>query len=191
MAEEALPQPPASPAQVIVDNFNQLTPRQKMAGAALLALAIAVLVGVWLWSQQPQYSVLFAGLDEKDGGAIVTALQQQNVPYRVEAGGSVITVPAQRAAELRLTLAANGLPRGGSVGFELMESQKLGVSQFHEQVNYQRALEGELSRTIQSLQAVAGARVHLATPKQSAFLRNEQKPTASVVVNLHPGRVLE
>lgn len=191
MAEEALPQPPASPAQVIVGNFNKLTPRQKMAGAASLALVIAVLVGVWLWSQQPQYAVLFSGLEEKDGGAIVTALQQQNVPYRVESGGRVITVPAERAAELRLTLAASGLPRGGSVGFELLESQKLGVSQFHEQVNYQRALEGELARTIQSLQAVAGARVHLAIPKQSAFLRNEQKPTASVVVNLHPGRVLE
>ncbi|KAF7598673.1 MAG: flagellar M-ring protein FliF [Candidatus Dactylopiibacterium carminicum] len=191
MAEEALPTPPASPVQVIVENFNKLTPRQKMAGAALIALSLSLLVGIWLWSKQPQYSVLFSGLDEKDGGAIVTALQQQNVPYRVEAGGSAIYVPAERANELRLTLAANGLPRGSSVGFELLETQKLGVSQFHEQIDYQRALEGELARTIQSLSAVAGARVHLAIPKQNAFLRNEQKPTASVVVNLHPGRFLE
>ncbi|MBS1210621.1 MAG: flagellar M-ring protein FliF [Proteobacteria bacterium] len=191
MAEEALPTPPPSPTQVILDNFNRLTPRQKMAGAAALALAVALLVGVWLWSQQPEYSVLFSNVEEKDGGAIVTALQQQNVPYRVESGGATIMVPANRANELRLTLAAQGLPRGGSVGFELLENQKLGLSQFHEQVNYQRALEGELARTIQSIGAVAGARVHLAIPKQSAFLRNEQKPTASVVLNLRAGRKLE
>ncbi|MDP5240787.1 flagellar basal-body MS-ring/collar protein FliF [Uliginosibacterium sp. 31-16] len=191
MAEEALPTPPASPMQVMIDNFNRLSPRQKMAGAAALALAIALLVGVWLWSQQPQYSVLFSNVEEKDGGAIVTALQQQNVPYQIENGGATIMVPSTRANELRLTLAAQGLPRGGSVGFELLENQKLGLSQFHEQVNYQRALEGELARTIQSIAAVAGARVHLAIPKQSAFLRNEQKPTASIVVSLRAGRTLD
>lgn len=191
MAEEALPTPPASPLQVMVDNFNRLSARQKMAGAAALAFALALLVGVWLWSQEPPYAVLFSGVEEKDGGAIVTALQQQNVPYRVENGGTTIMVPSARANELRLTLASQGLPRGGSVGFELLENQKLGLSQFHEQVNYQRALEGELARTIQSIGAVAGARVHLAIPKQTAFLRNEQKPTASVVVNLRPGRSLE
>lgn len=190
MAEEALPTPPPSPLQTISENFARLTARQKMAGAAALALAISLLVGVWLWSQQPQYSVLFSGLDEKDGGAVVAALQQQNIPYRVENGGASILVLAGRANELRLTLAAQGLPRGGSVGFELLEQQKLGMSQFHEQVNYQRALEGELARTIQSISAVSAARVHLAIPKQTAFLRNEQKPTASVVLNLRPGRTL-
>ncbi|NSL54836.1 flagellar basal-body MS-ring/collar protein FliF [Uliginosibacterium aquaticum] len=191
MAEEALPNPPTTPLQAIMDNFTRLTPRQKMAGAAALAFSVALLVGVWLWSQEPPYSVLFSGVEEKDGGAIITALQQQNVPYRVENGGATIMVPGARANELRLALAAQGLPRGGSVGFELLETQKLGLSQFHEQVNYQRALEGELARTIQSIGAVAGARVHLAIPKQTAFLRNEQKPTASIVVNLRPGRRLD
>lgn len=191
MAEETLPNPPASPFQVIVDNFNRMSPRQRMAGAAALAFGIALAVGVWLWNQEPPYAVLFSGVEEKDGGAIVTALQQQNIPYRIENGGTTIMVPGARANELRLTLAAQGLPRGGSVGFELLESQKLGLSQFHEQVNYQRALEGELARTIQSIGAVAGARIHLAIPKQSAFLRNEQKPTASVVLNLRPGRKLD
>lgn len=109
----------------------------------------------------------------------------------MESGGATILVPSERASELRLTLASQGIPKGGSVGFELLESQKLGISQFHEQVNYQRALEGELARTIQSISAVMGARVHLAIPKQTAFLRNDQKPTASVVVNLHAGRKLE
>ncbi|MCB1955046.1 MAG: flagellar M-ring protein FliF, partial [Rhodocyclaceae bacterium] len=125
-----------------------------------------------------------------DGGAIVTALQQQNVPYRFSNGGSAILVPESVVHDIRLRLAAEGLPRGGMVGFELLEGQKLGVSQFHEQINFQRALEGELSRTIQSVATVAKARVHLAIPKQTAFLRNPQKPTASVMVNLLPGRSL-
>lgn len=191
MAEDVMAAPTPSPLQVVMENFNRLTPKQKMAGAVALAMAAALIIGVWMWSQQPQYSVLFSNIEEKDGGSIITLLQQGNVPYKVENGGTTILVPANRANELRLTLAAQGLPKGGMVGFELMESQKLGLSQFHEQINYQRALEGELARTILSIAAVAGARVHLAIPKQTAFLRNEQKPTASVVVNLHPGRKLE
>lgn len=190
-AEDAMVAPPPSPLQVMADNYNRLTPRQKMAGAVVLAVAIALLVGVWLWSRQPEYSVLFSNVADKDGGAIVTALQQQNVPYKVENGGGTILVPATRANELRLLLASQGLPKGGLVGFELMDTQKLGQSQFNEQITYQRALEGELARTIQSLAAVSAARVHLAIPKQSAFLREEQKPTASVVVSLQPGRRLE
>jgi flagellar M-ring protein FliF len=188
---EASPSPPSSPVQVVIANFNNLSPKQKMAGGAALALAIALLVGVWLWTQQPEYSVLFSNIDEKDGGAIITALQQQNIPFRVDNGGATILVPSQRANELRLTMASQGLPRGGSIGFELLDNEKLGQSQFHEQVNYQRALEGELARTIQSIGSVAGARVHLAIPKQTAFLRDEQKPTASVVLALRPGRKLE
>lgn len=191
MAEEAEASQPTTPMQVMMANFNRLTIRQKMAGAAALAFAIALLVGVWLWSRQPDYSVLFSNIDSQDGGAIITVLQQQNVPYRVENGGTAILVPSQQANELRLTLAAQGLPRGGSVGFELFEKEKLGLSQFHEQIDYQRALEGELARTIQSIRAIAGARVHLAIPKQTAFLRDEQKPTASVVVSLRQGRKLD
>ncbi|MDB5799706.1 MAG: fliF [Rhodocyclales bacterium] len=190
-AEDTLAAPVPSPIQVMVDNLNKLSQRQKLAGAVALAVAIALLVGVWLWSNKPQYSILFSNVAEKDGGSIITALQAQNIPYRVDNGGSTILVPENRANELRLMLASQGLPKGGLVGFELLETQKMGVSQFNEQINYQRGLEGELARTIQSLSAVSGARVHLAIPKQSAFLRDEQKPTASVVVALHPGRKLE
>ena len=106
-------------------------------------------------------------------------------------GGRGILVPQAVVHDTRLRLASQGLPKGGLVGFELMETQKLGVSQFAEQINYQRALEGELARSIQSLAAVRGARVHLAIPKQSAFLRDDQKTSASVLVSLHPGRTLE
>lgn len=181
----------ASPASLALQRFNALSQRQKMAGAAALALAIAMLVGVWLWSRAPDYAVLFSNLEERDGGAIVTALQQQNVPYRISSNGSAILVPSANVHDIRLRLAAQGLPKGGMVGFEVMENQRLGVSQFLEQVNFQRALEGELGRTIQSISSVSAARVHLAMPKQTGFLRDEQKPSASVMVTLYPGRVMD
>lgn len=177
--------------QQAVQNINALTPRQKIAAAAAIALAIALVVGVLMWNRQPEYGVLFSNLDERDGGQVIAALQQQNVPYRMSPNGMSILVPQAQVHELRLRLAANGLPKGGLVGFELMDTQKLGVSQFNEQINYQRALEGELSRTIQSINSVSAARVHLAMPKQTAFLRDDQKPTASVMVTLRPGRVLD
>jgi flagellar M-ring protein FliF len=191
-AENLAPPPGlAAPLQQMARNLAALSQRQKLAGATALAVAIALLVGIFLWSRNPDYAVLFSNLEERDGGAIVTALQQQNVPYRFSPGGGAILVPGDMVHDVRLKLAAQGLPRGGMVGFELMEKQKLGVSQFHEQVNFQRALEGELARTIQAIGSVAAARVHLAIPKQTAFLRDERQPTASVLVNLHAGRRLE
>ncbi len=159
-----------------------------MGGAASI---VALMTGIWFWGQAPDYRVLFADYADRDGGAIVAALQQMNVPYKIAEGGGAILVPAPQVHDLRLKLASQGLPRGGNVGFELMENQKLGISQFLEQVNFQRALEGELARTIQSLATVQSARVHLALPKASVFLREQQKPTASVMLNLHPGRALE
>lgn len=158
-----------------------------MMGAAIV---IAVMAGVWMWSQQPDYRVLFSNYSDRDGGAIVTQLQQMNVPYKFAEGGGAILVPANQVHDARLRIAAQGLPKGGNVGFELMENQKLGVSQFLEQVNFQRALEGELARSIQSIGAVESARVHLALPKASVFVREQQKPTASVMLNLQAGRTL-
>jgi flagellar M-ring protein FliF len=158
-----------------------------MLGAAIV---LAVMAGVLMWSQQPEYRVLFSNFSDRDGGAIVTQLQQMNVPYKFAEGGGAILVPADQVHDARLRIAAMGLPKGGNVGFELMENQKLGVSQFLEQVNFQRALEGELARSIQSIGVVESARVHLAMPKASVFVRDQQKPTASVVLNLNPGRPL-
>jgi flagellar M-ring protein FliF len=171
--------------------FGRLGQQQKILLAAAVAAIIALLVGTYLWSRQPEYKVLFTNFSEKDGGAIVAALEQANVPYKFSDGGSAILVPANKVHDIRLRLASQGLPRGGAVGFELIENQKFGTSQFIEQVNYQRALEGELARTIQSISAVQTARVHLAIPKPSVFVREEQKPTASVLLHLYPGRTLE
>jgi len=176
---------------ISMEAFSRLAPRQKVIGMAGVALLLAVLVGGWLWAKDPPYALLFTIQDEKDGGQIVAALAQQNIPYRFSDGGRSILVPQAVVHDTRLRLASQGLPKGGLVGFELMETQKLGVSQFAEQINYQRALEGELARSVQSLAAVRGARVHLAIPKQTAFLRDDQKASASVLVSLHPGRTLE
>ena len=189
--DAAAPVPPASPFAQVLENIRNLSQRQKIAAGAALAFAIALVVGVILWSRQPDYAVLFSNLEEKDGGAVVASLQQQNVPYKFSENGNAILVPSSQVHDLRLRMAAQGIPKGGLVGFELMENQKLGLSQFHEQVNFQRALEGELSRTISAIASVAAARVHLAIPKQTAFLRDEQKPTASVMVHLHTGRALD
>lgn len=171
--------------------LNRLTTKQKVGAMMATALAVALLAAAWLWVRTPSYGVLFSNLSERDGGQIVAALQQQNIPYRLSEGGGAILVPGTQVHDIRLRLASQGLPKGGFVGFEVMETQKLGASQFVEQVNYQRALEGELSRTIATISAVQGARVHLAIPKQTAFLRDEMKPSASVLLNLLPGRTLE
>ncbi len=170
--------------------LNALPPGRKFALAVGLAAAIALIVGLALWSRTPEYRVLFSNLSERDGGAVIAALQQMNVTYRTEAGGAIL-VPADQVYDLRFRLAGQGLPRGGAVGFELMDTSKLGMTQFQEQVAYQRALEGELARTIQSLGPVDSARVHLAIPKPSVFVRSQQQPSASVLVNLFPGRSLD
>ena len=169
----------------------RLNNQQKLAGMVTVALFLAIVIGSFLWAREPTYAVLFSIQDEKDGGQIVAALQQQNIPYRFSEGGHTILVPQSVVHDTRLRLAAQGLPKGGLAGFELLENQKMGISQFAEQINYQRGLEGELARSIQSLAAVRGARVHLGIPKQTAFLRDEQKTSASVLVSLYPGRTLE
>lgn len=155
------------------------------------AAIIAVMIGVWMWTSQPDYRVLFSNYTDRDGGAIVASLQQMNIPYKFSEGGSAILVPEGMVHDARLKLASQGLPKGGNVGFELMENQKMGVSQFLEQVNFQRALEGELARSIETISAVQSARVHLAMPKESVFVRDQQKPTASVVLNLYSSRLLD
>ncbi|MGD9425124.1 flagellar basal-body MS-ring/collar protein FliF [Pantoea sp. NSTU24] len=158
-----------------------------VAAAAVVAIVIAMV----LWAKQPSYSVLYNNLSDEDGGAIVTQLTQMNIPYRFAENGGALMVPEANVHELRLRLAQQGLPKGGSVGFELLDKEKFGISQFSEQVNYQRALEGELARTIESLGPVKAARVHLAMPKPTLFVREQKAPSASVTLTLQPGRALD
>lgn len=155
-----------------------------------LATAIALLAVVSLWFRGPDYKVLFSNLQDRDGGAIITALAQMNVPYQLTDNGSAILVPAEKVHETRLQLAQQGLPRSGEAGFELIDQTRFGASQFTEQINFQRALEGELASSIQALNAVQHARVHLALPRETLFVRDRQPPSASVLLTLYPGRML-
>ena len=178
-------------AERIRQVLARLSGQQKIVLMVAIAGVIALLVASSTWLKQADYRMLFSNISERDGGSIIAALEQMNVPYRFSDSGSAILVPGGKVHEVRLRLASQGLPKGGAVGFELMENQKFGISQFAEQVNYQRGLEGELARTIQSIAAVQGARVHLAIPKPTVFVREEMKPSASVMLSLYPGRTLE
>ena len=156
-----------------------------------LAASVAIGVAAVLWSQTPNYSLLYSNLSEQDVSEIAQALQQADIPYKLSKDATTIMVPDKKVHDARLKLAGQGLPKGVGVGFELLDQQQtFGVSQFMENARYQRALEGELARTIASLQKVRGARVHLAIPKQTAFVRARKKPSASVTVDLYAGRTL-
>ncbi len=174
-----------------VNLLDQLTLQQKMGVVVGVAALFALIAGAWMWGQTPDYRVLYSNLSDRDGGAIIESLQQMNVPYKFAEGGGALLVASNQVHEARLKLASQGLPKGGNVGFELMENQKFGITQFAEQVNYQRALEGELARSVESIGAVAAARVHLAIPKPSVFVKEQQKPSASVVLSMQGGRLLD
>ena len=181
----------ATPQNKTQEWVNRLRANPKIPLMVASAAAVAILVAMVLWAKAPDYRTLFSNLSDQDGGAIVSQLTQMNVPYRFADNGGALEVPADKVHELRLRLAQLGLPKGGSVGFELLDQEKFGISQFSEQVNYQRALEGELSRTIETLGPVKSARVHLAMPKPSLFVREQKSPSASITVNLEPGRALD
>lgn len=169
-------------------NFLRTLPRTAQIGAA--AALIALLVVATMWSRTPDYGVLFSNLDDRDGGAIVSALSQMNLPYQFSDNGSAILIPKDKVHEARMQLASQGLPRGGNIGFELLDQARFGASQFTEQVTYQRALEGELANSIRAVHSVQEARVHLAIPRETLFVRDRQAPTASVLVTLYSGRSL-
>jgi flagellar M-ring protein FliF len=184
---------PASGAGVarLAERFSALPVLRKamLAGGLLLFLALLGLSAVW--SARPDYRVLFSNLSDKDGGAIVAQLSKMNVPYRFSEGGGAVLVPADQVHDVRLKLAQTGLPKGSTVGFELMDSARFGTTQFQERLNFQRGLEGELVRSITALSAVESARVHLALPNQNGFFRDQQKPSASVLLTLRGGQVLD
>lgn len=160
----------------------------------MLALAGSVAIGVMiaLWSQTPNYTLLYGSLAGKSASEVIEALERADIPFRLEHGSGAILVPSSKVHEARLKLAAEGLPKATGLGFELLDKkQAFGTSEFIERARYQRALEGELARSIATLNNVEGARVHLAVPKPSVFLRDRKKPSASVLIRLYPGRQLE
>lgn len=183
------PTPPTKP--LWMERLSALDRGQRLRlGLALTLLLVGIIAAVF-FNRQPDYRMLFSNLSDKDGGAIVAQLTQMNVPYKHTDGGGAIMVPADKVHDVRLRLASQGLPKGSVSGFELTESNRFGMTQFQERLNFQRGLEGELTRSIQSLSSVQSARVHLALPNQNGFFREQQKPSASILVSLHPGRILD
>ncbi|MFP9229740.1 flagellar basal-body MS-ring/collar protein FliF [Pectobacterium cacticida] len=171
--------------------LNRIRANPKIPLLIAAAAAIAIVVALVLWAKGPDYRVLYSNINDRDGGEIVSELTKLNIPYRFAENGGAILIPAENVYETRLRLAQLGLPKGGAVGFELLDKEKFGISQFSEQINYQRALEGELSRTIETLGPVQQARVHLAIPKPSLFVREQKAPSSSVTLTLQPGRALD
>jgi flagellar M-ring protein FliF len=170
--------------------FESLPASRKLAilaaaGITLLSIALAV-----VFINQPEYKVLYTNLSAEDAGQITARLQEKKIPYQLSSSGDMISVPSEKVSELRLELAASGLPKGGGVGFEIFDTKNLGVTEFVQQLNYQRALQGELTRTINSLDEIQQSRVHLVIPKKSLFSEDQKKPTASVIVRLKNGRTL-
>ena len=160
----------------VAARFAALPARSLLAMGIGLAALVAVVAALLMMNHQGDYRVLFAGLSDKDGGAVLAQLSQMNIPYRHADGGNAILVPADKVHDVRLKLASAGLPKGAVGGFELMDNARFGQTQFQERMTFQRALEGELVRSITSLSAVQAARVHLALPTRTASSASSRSP---------------
>ena len=172
--------------------FSKLPVLRQLGLMVGLAASVAIGTAIVLWSQQPNYGLLFGGLSSKDAGQVTAALQRASIPYRVDPTSGAIMVPSTQVYNARIKLATEGLPKGTSNSFDLLAKNQgaFGLSQFMETVQYHQALQKELERTIASVDSVQSDRVHLAIPKQSVFIQDSPKPSASVLVNLYSGRTL-
>ncbi len=170
--------------------FKALSPSKRLSIIIVVAASL-VSIGVFVaFVNQEDYRVLFSNLSTEDTEKIIAKLQKKGISYKLGSTGDSILVPSEHISELRLDLASSGLPQGGGVGFEIFDKKNFGATEFVQRINYQRALQGELSRTIDSLDEIQYSRVHIVLPKKSLFVKKQEKPTASVVIKLKPGRRL-
>lgn len=189
--EMQLADPRQAPPSGMVGRFmTEMSMAQRLAYLGALALLVGGFVVLMLWVNKPDFQVLYSGLTSRDASSVVTKLKEMKVPYKLDAGGQLIRVPAESVYDTRLALAGEGLPRGQGIGFEVFNEVKMGTTEFVQKINYQRALQGELARTISSFSAVEAARVHIVMPRDSLFVEEEKKPTAGVVLRLSAGRKL-
>ena len=174
----------------MLDAVKEWPVRKQAIAVAVTVASIALVVLAFSWSQKEDYQILFTNLSETDSGQIAQKLKEMKVPYRAEAGG--IYVPSDKVYDVRLQLASQGLPQGGGIGFEIFDKTSFGTTEFVQKLNYKRALQGELARTIMAMGAVEQCRVHLAIPERSLFVREgeEERPTSSVLVRLRQGKNL-
>ncbi len=175
-------------AENLIDNLKKSGPTKLFIYIGVAALVVAGLVVLLLWSQGAEYRTLYSGLSTEDMSAVLGKLKEKRIPYRVD--GNVVSVPSDKVYEVRIELAGEGLPQGGAVGFEIFDKTGFGVTEFVQKVNYRRALQGELARTIAQIQEVSAARVHLALPERDIFLDDTKRPRASIVLKLIPGASL-
>ncbi|WP_321324293.1 flagellar basal-body MS-ring/collar protein FliF [Thiomicrorhabdus sp.] len=184
-------QPPSGTGSALLNNLTSLSVAKQVSLVIALAASLALVVGIFLWSQNTNYTLLFGSVDAKDMNEIVQTLEQEGVKYRIDSSSGGILVPNDLVHSLRIKLAAAGYPKQAATGYQLLDvEQGFGISQFKETTRYHRALEGELAKSVSSINSVKSARVMLGLPKRSVFVRKQQKPSASVVVKLYPGRSL-
>jgi len=171
--------------------FKALTPSKKLSIIIVAAVSL-ISIGMFIsFVNQDEYRALFSNLSAEDTENIIARLKEKGISYKVGSAGDSILVSSERVSELRLDLASLGLPQGGGVGFEIFDRKNFGATEFVQRLNYQRALQGELSRTITSLDEVQYSRVHIVTPEKSLFVNEQEKPTASVIIKLKPSRRLQ
>ncbi|MBT6295038.1 MAG: flagellar M-ring protein FliF [Nitrospina sp.] len=183
-----------NPIQTIFSQLNErfgtLSQGQKLAALVLTTVTIGSILAMSFWIKTPDLQLLYANLSEQDASAIVDNLKSQKIPYELSNQGKTIRVPANQVHEVRLQMASEGLPEGSEVGLEIFDKTSLGMTDFIQKLNFQRALQGELSRTIKTLDAVEHARVHLVIPKQTLFIREKPKGKASVTIKTKAGKSL-
>ncbi|MCP4748703.1 MAG: flagellar M-ring protein FliF [Desulfobacteraceae bacterium] len=182
-------------AQIGSEFFNQLKGiLQSMTAGKLISLGVLVIgsivamITIVTWSSKPDYMPLYTHLSPNDAGQVVAQLREEKIQYKLSHDGGTILIPRDRVYEVRLNMAAEGLPKGGSMGFEVFDNTKLGMTEFVQNINYQRALQGELSRTIDGLEEVQSSRVHIVIPEKSLFIEQEEEASASVILKLKHGR---
>jgi len=184
----------ASPSEMmqqmlaVIKEFSLL---QKIMAGAVLAVVLGGMVMLSMGGKSTNYQVLFSSLSQEDAADVVAKLKEQRIPYVLDMNGTVVKVPADKVLETRLTLAGEGVPRGGGIGFEIFDKNTLGTTDFVQKMNYHRALQGELARTIRQFQQVQEARVHIAAPTESVFIEDKKPPSASVSVKLRGSAQLE
>jgi flagellar M-ring protein FliF len=177
--------------QQFIEVIKAVPPGKKISFTITLIMVVSGFVILLLWTNRPDFQVLFANLDTADAARITEKLREKKIPFQIKEGGSAVLVPDDTVYQLRLELASDGIPRGQNVGFEIFDEMPFGTTEFVQKLKYQQALQGELARTIMGFEAVAKARVHIVASGDSLFAEPEKPSTASVVLRLHPGRILD
>jgi flagellar M-ring protein FliF len=170
--------------------WSAMALRKKLTLLIVIALTAGSFAALLSWTGRPDFQNLYAGLAPEDAGVIMERIRDDKIPYRITDAGGTIQVPREWVYELRMRLASHGLPQSAGIGFEVFDNTKLGMTEFVQNVNYQRALQGELARTINRIDEIESARVHLVMPEKSLFMEDEKPASASVVLKMRPGRQL-